>query len=38
MKNKTPLWPTTIINRFERSCGIFRGRGIKNPLSPTTLG
>jgi len=32
MKNekKTPLLPTTFINRFERNCGTFRGRGGKN--------
>jgi hypothetical protein len=25
MKKKLPLLPTTLINRFERSCGTFRG-------------
>ncbi len=33
----TPLLPTTLINRFERSCGTFRRGGRKNPLSSTTL-
>jgi hypothetical protein len=32
-----PLLSTTLINRFERSCGTF-GKGKKNPLSSTTLG
>jgi hypothetical protein len=38
MKKKTPLWPMIVINRFERNCGTFRGKGRKNPLSSTTLG
>jgi hypothetical protein len=35
---KNPFLLMTLINRFERSCGTFRGRGGKNPLSSTTLG
>jgi hypothetical protein len=38
MKNKTSLLPITFINRFEKSCGTFRGRGGKTPLSSMTLG
>jgi hypothetical protein len=39
MKKKTnpPLLPT-LINRFKRNCGTFRGGGGKNPLSSMTLG
>jgi hypothetical protein len=39
MKNekKPPLWPTTIINRFERSYGTFRRGGGKNPLLLTKM-
>jgi hypothetical protein len=36
-KNKHPWLPMTLINRFERSCGTFRGGGGKNPLLSTTL-
>jgi hypothetical protein len=38
MKNekKTPLLPMTIINRFERSFGTFKGGGGKNPLHQHT--
>jgi hypothetical protein len=32
------LLPTTLINRFEGSCGTFRGGGGKNLMSLTTLG
>jgi hypothetical protein len=35
---KNSLLLMTLINRFERSCGTFRGGGGKNPLSSTTLG
>jgi hypothetical protein len=38
MKNKTPLLPTTIINRFEKSYGTFKEGGGKNLLSSITLG
>jgi len=38
MKKKVPLLPTTFINRFERSCGTFRGGGGKNPLLSMTMG
>jgi len=40
MKNekKLPLLPMIVINRFERSCGTFRGGGGKNPLLSMTLG
>jgi hypothetical protein len=31
-KKKHPLLPMTLINMFEKSCGIFRGRGGRNPL------
>jgi hypothetical protein len=39
MKNekKPPLLPTIIINRFEKSCGTFKGGKGKNPLSLMTL-
>jgi hypothetical protein len=38
-KKKSPLLPMTLINRFEKSCGILRGGGgKKNPLLSTTLG
>jgi len=30
-KKRTPLLPMTLINRFERSCGTFKGRG-GNPM------
>jgi hypothetical protein len=38
MKKKLPLLPMIVINRFERSCGTFRGGGGKNPLLSMTLG
>jgi hypothetical protein len=38
MKKKTLLLLTTVINRFERTCGTIRGGGGENPLSSTTLG
>ncbi len=28
----------TLINRFEKSCGTFKGEGGKNPLLSMTLG
>jgi hypothetical protein len=37
MKKKTLLLLTTIIGRFERSCGTFGGGGGKNLLSSMTL-
>jgi hypothetical protein len=37
-KKKPPLLTTTIINRFEKSCGTFKGGGGNNSLSSTTLG
>jgi hypothetical protein len=39
MKNekKPPLLAKTIINRFEKSYGTFKGGKGKNPLSLTTL-
>jgi hypothetical protein len=36
-EKKPPLLAKTIINRFERSCGTFKGGKGKNPLSLTTL-
>jgi hypothetical protein len=33
-----PLLPMIVIDRFERSCGTFRGGGGKNLLSSMTLG
>jgi hypothetical protein len=36
LKKKTPLLPATIINRFERSYGTFKGGGGKNLLSLMT--
>jgi len=40
MKNgkKIPLLPMTVINRFERSRGTFKGGEGKNPLSSMALG
>jgi hypothetical protein len=29
---KTPLLSTTLINKFERSCGTFKERGGKQPI------
>jgi hypothetical protein len=37
-KNKPPLLPMIVINRFEKSCGTFKGKERKNSLSSTTLG
>jgi hypothetical protein len=36
-KKKTPLLPMTIINRFEKSCGTFKGGGRANPLRSTLI-
>jgi hypothetical protein len=38
IKKKTPLLPMEVINRFERSCGTFKGGKGRNPLSSVTLG
>jgi hypothetical protein len=38
MKTKTPLWPTIIINIFERSCGTFKKGGGNNSPLLMTLG
>jgi len=37
-KTKPPLLPMTFVNRFEKSCGTFKGGEGKNSLSSTTLG
>jgi hypothetical protein len=37
-KKKISLLPMAVINRFERSCGTFKGGGGKNPLLLMTLG
>jgi hypothetical protein len=38
MKTKNPIVANDGYNRFERSCGIFKGRGGENPLLLMTFG
>jgi len=38
MSKKNPLLSMIVINKFEKICGTFWGRGGKNPMLSMTLG